>query len=71
MINNYTAVILKSGAWYAGFIKELPGAHSQGRTIEDVKENLKEAIRMVIDSNYRHYVQDYDQIIEEKISVEL
>jgi len=30
---NYTLVIVKSGNWYAGYVKELPGAHSQGKTI--------------------------------------
>lgn len=50
---NYTVVIVKNGAWYAGYVKELPGANSQGRTIAEVKENIKEAIRMILHSNYR------------------
>ena len=53
-MNNYTAIIVKSGKWYAGFVKEVPGAHSQGRTIEGVKENMKKAVILVIESNYRH-----------------
>ncbi|MFH1097785.1 MAG: type II toxin-antitoxin system HicB family antitoxin [Candidatus Desantisbacteria bacterium] len=69
MLSNYTLVIVKSNNWYAGFIKELPGAHSQGETIEEVKENLKEAIKMVIESNYRHSIEGYEKIIEEKILV--
>lgn len=60
MLSNYTAVIVKSENWYAGFIKELPGAHSQGKTVEEVKKNLKEAIKMVVESNYRHSVAGYD-----------
>ena len=57
MLINYTATIVKSDNWYAGFVKELPGAHSQGKTVEEVKENLKEAITMVIESNYRHSME--------------
>ena len=69
MERHFTAVIVKSGDWYAGTVKELSGVHSQGRSIEEVKENLKEAIEMVIESNIRHFselmqCQDY---IEEEI----
>ncbi len=69
MLTNYTATIVKSDGWYAGFVKELPCAHSQGKTVEEVKENLKEAITMVIGSNYRHSIEGYEKVIEEKISV--
>ncbi len=69
MLSNYTAVIIKSENWYAGFIKELPGAHSQGRTIEEVRENLKEAIKMVVESNYRHSIKGYEKVIEERMTV--
>ncbi|MCK4352937.1 type II toxin-antitoxin system HicB family antitoxin [candidate division WOR-3 bacterium] len=69
MLSDYTAIIVKSGEWYAGFVKELPGAHSQGKTVEEVKENLKEAIRMVVESNYRHSIKGYKKVIEEKILV--
>lgn len=71
MLSDYTAIILKSGEWYAGFIKELPGAHSQGKTVEEVRQNLKEAIRMIIESHYLHSIEGYENIIEERISVNL
>ena len=53
-MTEYTAVIIKSGDWYAGTVKELTGVNTQGRTIKEVKENLKEAIRMIVESNMRH-----------------
>lgn len=56
-MSNYTAIIVKSGKWYAGFVKEVPGAHSQGKTNEEVKENLKEAIKLVIESNGKHNIR--------------
>jgi len=71
MLSNYTAIIVKSEDWYAGFIKELPGAHSQGRTIEEVRENLKEAIKMIVESNYRHSIEGYEKVIEEKMTVNI
>jgi len=71
MLNSYTAVLVKIDSWFAGFVKELPGAHSQGKSIEEVKENLKEAVKMIVESNYKHSVEGYKDIIEEKIIVNL
>ena len=70
-MNNYTAIIVKGDEWYAGFVKEIPGAHSQGKTIEEVKENLKEAVKMVIESNYLHTIEGYKDVIEEKLAIEI
>lgn len=36
---------------YIGFVDELPGANSQGNTLEEVKQNLLEAIEMVLEAN--------------------
>ena len=71
MLANYTVVIIKSGKWYAGYIKELSGAHSQGRTIKEVKENIKEAAKMIIDSNYRHFTKGKSKVLEERIAVNI
>ncbi len=54
MLRDFTLVIVKEGEWYAGFIKEIPGANSQGKSIEEVKENIKEALAMILDSNAKH-----------------
>ena len=70
-MNNYTGIIVKSGTWYAGFVKEVPGAHSQGRTIKEVKENLKEAVRLIIESSYQHAIKGYEDVIEEQLAIEL
>ena len=34
-----------------GYVEELPGANTQGRTLEEACENLREAIRLIIDAN--------------------
>lgn len=36
---------------YIGFIEELPGANTQGATLEEARENLREAARMVLEAN--------------------
>ena len=69
MVSNYTIVIVKSEGWYAGYVKELPGAHSQGKTVKEVKDNLREAIKMILDANYRHFVGGKTPALEERIAV--
>ena len=36
---------------YIGYIAELPGANTQGETIEEVRENLLEAVQLILDAN--------------------
>lgn len=36
---------------YVGFVSELPGAVTQGETLEEVRENLQEAIALVLEGN--------------------
>jgi predicted RNase H-like HicB family nuclease len=38
---------------YVGFVEELPGANTQGATLEEARENLKEAVAMVLAANQR------------------
>lgn len=51
----YTAIITKVDGWYAATVKELSGVNTQGKTVELVKENLVEAIQLIIESNIRHF----------------
>ncbi len=46
-----TAVFEKSPYGFIGYVEELTGANSQGSTIEETKENLKEAIELIISVN--------------------
>jgi predicted RNase H-like HicB family nuclease len=48
---SFTAIIKKVPEGYIGFVEEIPGANTQGDTIEEVRENLKEAIQLVLESN--------------------
>lgn len=36
---------------YIGYVEELPGANTQGETLEETRENLQEAITMVLEAN--------------------
>lgn len=46
-----TAVFMKTPEGYVGFVEELPGANTQGATLEETRENLKEAVALVLDAN--------------------
>ncbi len=46
-----TAVYLKVPEGYIGFVQELPGANTQGLTLEETKANLEEAIGLVLEAN--------------------
>jgi len=46
----YTAIIKKmSNGWYFAQCEQLPGAMTQGKTIEEAKENLKDAILLLLE----------------------
>jgi predicted RNase H-like HicB family nuclease len=46
-----TAVFKKVPEGYIGFVEELPGANTQGKTIEETRNNLEEAIQLVLEAN--------------------
>ncbi len=46
-----TTVFRKVPEGYIAFVEELPGANTQGATLEEARENIKEAIEMVLESN--------------------
>ena len=47
----YTAIIEQtSDGWYIAHCAEVPNAHTQGLTLEEVTENLKEAVDLILSS---------------------
>ncbi|MDQ6786285.1 MAG: type II toxin-antitoxin system HicB family antitoxin [Acidobacteriota bacterium] len=46
-----TTVFQKVPEGYIGYVEELPGANTQGDTLEEARENLKEAIELVLEAN--------------------
>ena len=46
-----TAVFMKVPEGYVAFIEELPGANTQGETLEEARENLNEAVALVLEAN--------------------
>jgi len=46
-----TAVFQKVPEGYIGWVAELPGANTQGDTLEEARENLHEAVMLVLEAN--------------------
>ena len=42
---------MKVAAGYVAFVEELPGANTQGTTLEEARENLQEAVARVLEAN--------------------
>jgi predicted RNase H-like HicB family nuclease len=47
----FTAVFRKVREGYIGFVEELPGANTQGKTLREARSNLKEAVKLVLQAN--------------------
>jgi predicted RNase H-like HicB family nuclease len=48
---NLTAVFMKVPEGYVAFVEELPGANTQGSTLDEARSNLREAVALVLDAN--------------------
>ena len=47
----FTAVYMKAPEGFVAFVEELPGANTQGATLEEARENLREAVQLVLEAN--------------------
>ncbi len=71
MVNTFTAVFEQDGDWWIGYVEELPGANTQGATLEEARENLQEAVQLVLEANReltRRETEGKD-VVREPISV--
>jgi predicted RNase H-like HicB family nuclease len=68
---NYTAIIEKSDdGYFVGQLQEIPEVIAQGKTIEELNQNLLEALQLVIDYQREHTLSLYKghQIIQRKLN---
>jgi predicted RNase H-like HicB family nuclease len=49
MRNEFTAVLEREGEWYIAYCPEIPGANGQGRTKEEARASLAEAIALILE----------------------
>lgn len=51
MATNYSAVVQQHEQWWIGWIEEVPGVNSQGRTREELLSNLRDALDEALEMN--------------------
>jgi len=69
----FTAVIEKREKWYIGYVEEIPGVNTQGQTLEEVSENLHEALRLIIEANRELAARSQMayQVVKEPIQIDI
>ena len=48
MVNEFTGIFEKDGDLYIGYCPEVPGANGQGKTLDECRESLCEAIKLIL-----------------------
>jgi predicted RNase H-like HicB family nuclease len=49
MRNEFTAIIERDGEWYIAYSPEVPGANGQGKTIDECRQSLADAIELLLE----------------------
>ncbi len=49
MKHEFTAIFEREGEWYIAYCPEVPGTNGQGRTKDEARESLVEAVRLVLE----------------------
>ena len=50
-MNSYTAIVQQQGEWWIGWIEEVPGVNSQGKTRDELLDNLRVALEEALEMN--------------------
>jgi predicted RNase H-like HicB family nuclease len=50
-LQTYTGVLRKDEGWWIGWVKEIPGVNSQGKTRAELLKNLRSALREALEMN--------------------
>lgn len=61
--NEFTGIIEKVDDWYIGYCVEVPGANGQGRTMEECKKNLAEAVELILEDRRKDALRIYNRFI--------
>ena len=60
-MRNFTAIIEKCSdtGLYVGFVPGFPGAHSQGETLDELSQNLKEVISLLLEDGEPRFEAEF------------
>jgi predicted RNase H-like HicB family nuclease len=49
MKHEFTAIVERDGDWYVAYCPEIPGANGQGRTVDECRSNLADAVKLILE----------------------
>ena len=71
MRNEFTAIIERDGDWFVAWSPEIPGANGQGKTMEECRESLAAAIRLILEDRREDGLRDIPpEAIREVVAVQ-
>lgn len=71
MANEFTAIIEMDGDWYIAYCPEIPGANGQGRSKEEARQNLAEAIGLILEDRRADALRGLpDDAFQETVTIE-
>lgn len=68
-----TAVFLKVPEGYVAFVEELPGANTQGNTLQEARDNIREAIELTFEANRilaQESLDESQEVIREPVNIQ-
>jgi predicted RNase H-like HicB family nuclease len=64
-----TAAYKQVGDWWAAWVEEIPGLNTQGKTLEEARENLKDALQMVLEANRELAEKEHEPTRREELVI--
>ncbi|MYE89915.1 type II toxin-antitoxin system HicB family antitoxin [Candidatus Poribacteria bacterium] len=70
MYNEFMAIIERDEDWFIAYCPKIPGANGQGRTIEECKRSLAEAVALILEGCREEALQSVtEDVIKERVVV--
>ena len=70
MHNEFTAIFEKDEEWYIAYCPEIPGANGQGKSLDECRENLAEAISLILEERRKDVLRGVpENAIKEVVTI--
>lgn len=67
MLRKFTLEYWIDEGWYVGRLKEVPGVFSQGKTLDELQENIQEAYKLMMKEEEPLWLKVYEKEIEVEV----
>lgn len=62
-----TAVYYQTDGWWVGYVIEIPGVNTQGRTIEEARAGMPEALELALEARKHLELPEVQPVVQERI----